>query len=102
MPLTWRKAPKASDEARRSERLDIFLQVAVEGHAEPQFGLLLDLSGKGAKIGAVSVPPVGTPLVIRWEGDALSGRCAWATSCRYGVAFDRPVESRRLAAMLAR
>lgn len=102
MPLPWSKIPVENDEARRSERLDIFLPVVVRVSQEEAFGFLLDLSGTGAKIGAIAVPRVGDPVVVEWEGEGLPGRCAWATSCRYGVAFDRPIVGHRLVSMLAR
>jgi len=102
MPLPWSIMSRANDDSRRNERLDIFVPVRVRFSGRDGFAFLLDLSSTGAKVGAIVAPKMGEVVVVEWEGAPITGRCAWSTPCRFGVAFDRALHKHSLAAMLAR
>ncbi|USI72157.1 PilZ domain-containing protein [Sphingomonas morindae] len=58
---------------------------------------LLNISQTGAKLDCDQVPVPGEPVTLRCGTLAVPGRAAWVDGNRFGVAFDKPIDSGEIA-----
>jgi hypothetical protein len=57
---------------------------------------LLNISATGAKLDSDQAPAPDEIVVLVCGGLRVPGRVAWVTDCRFGVAFDKPIDARQL------
>lgn len=54
-------------------------------------GVILDLSSSGIRIEMDSAPAVGTPALVKWDGQEVMGQIIWEKGGSCGMRFDRPL-----------
>ena len=84
---------------RRALRYKLFKPDVINIAGEVLRVHILDLSSGGALVYAASPPVIGTRLKLALG--ARSARVAWAVGKRFGIAFDRPLGTDRVKAIIA-
>ena len=84
---------------RRALRYKLFKPDAVNIAGDVLRVHILDLSSGGALVYAASPPAIGTRLKLALG--ARSARVAWAVGKRFGIAFDRPLATDQVKAIIA-
>ena len=57
---------------------------------------LLNISATGAKLDCDQPPSTAEAATLICGGLRVAGRVAWVADCRFGVAFDKPIDARQL------
>ncbi len=87
-------------DARQGERKRVLLQASLLASGRPTRIHLLDLSSHGA-LGHADEPPESGEIVwLVCKGVEILSRTAWVRGPRFGLAFDTPVPSVKLAPMM--
>jgi hypothetical protein len=73
---------------RRSRRSNLLMAATLETVSGTAKVTLRNLSAEGALVEGDRIPDAGQQLVFRKNDLAISGRVAWASERRAGIAFD--------------
>ena len=77
---------------RRSRRSNVLMAASLDTANGSTKVMLRNLSAEGALVEGDRIPEPGEPLVFRKNDLAVSGRIAWTSGRRAGVAFDTRLE----------
>lgn len=77
---------------RRSRRSNLLMSAILETAMGSAKVTLRNLSAEGALVEGDRIPEAGQPLVFRKNELAISGRVAWASERRAGIAFDAKLQ----------
>ncbi|QXT36449.1 PilZ domain-containing protein [Sphingomonas sanguinis] len=82
-----------SDRAGRRDSLLLMAQMTLDDEATPRDVRVRNISEGGLMAELAVSVEIGTPVSLDLRGIGLvSGRIAWCTQGRVGVAFDRPID----------
>ena len=77
---------------RRSGRSNVLMTATIESDADSTSVTLRNLSSEGALIEGDGIPRKGALILFRKKELAVSGRIAWVSHRRAGIAFDAKLE----------
>jgi hypothetical protein len=88
-------------ERRREERTRVLTPAHCRIEDETVAAVLLNLSRTGAMLASVSPPRERAGVTLICEGLSAPGRVVWQKGYQFGIAFDRELDQRQHAAILA-
>lgn len=77
---------------RRSRRSNVLMAASIEAVAGAVGVTLRNLSAEGALVEGDDIPDAGSQVVFRKNDLAVSGRVAWVSERRAGIAFDAKLQ----------
>lgn len=77
---------------RRSRRSNVLMAATVESSASSANVTLRNLSADGALVEGDGIPVAGSEVVFRKKELSASGRIAWVSDRRAGIAFDMKLD----------
>ncbi|GAA4711021.1 PilZ domain-containing protein [Sphingomonas lutea] len=92
----------AYEDRRAFPRVSVALPAFLQANGGRHSVQLLDLSAGGAKLACAAPIPVGTGVILDCGTLALAAEVRWDGPGILGVAFDRPMDAREVAAMARR
>lgn len=88
-------------ERRRDDRERVLIPANLRREKGMTRAVLLNLSRTGAMMASVSPPDVGEMVRLLCEDLEAAGKIVWAKGYQFGVAFNRQIDAKQVAAIIA-
>lgn len=88
-------------ERRRDDRERVLIPANLRSAKGTKPAVLLNLSRTGSMMASVSPPEMGEAVRLLCEDLEVPGKIVWAKGYQFGIVFDRKIDERQVAAIVA-